>query len=364
MGCFLERVVLGLLPKVLFRRPHHFRFFAAAQLIIWATLALLIVSPGRTQDSDAVVGDGIAAVVNDKVITFMEIEHEVSETEKMLRQNLQGEELFERLKEAKLNVLRALIERELIIQDFKTQGGFIPDTYTNERINDIVRTEYGGDRVAFIKTLFDRGVTMQKYRQEIEDNAIVGYMRNKNVVQSVLVSPYQIEQYYEQNLRLFQQDEQLKVSAIMLHKALFPAQKTVDGKQVTYDPQEEIAKEILYKLDTGAEFADLARAYSEGSNKDDGGDLGWVTQNGKTAINGELWPAIANLQPGQHTDVVATSDGYYYILQVEDRKKSTVAPLDDVRAQIEQTVVNEESQLRQQQWLDSLRAKAFIKMFL
>jgi parvulin-like peptidyl-prolyl isomerase len=330
-------------------------------------MALLFVLPARAQDSEApppILADGIAAVVNDKVITFLEIDQEVAETEKMLRQNLQGEELFERLKEAKLNVLRALIERQLIIQDFKTQGGFIPDTYTNERVNDIVRNEYGGDRVAFIKTLYDRGVTMQKFRQNIEDDAIVGYMRNKNVSQTVLVSPYQIEQYYQQNLRLFQQDEQVKVSTIVLRKALFPAQKTIDGKQVTYDPQEEIAKEILYKLDTGSDFADLARAYSEGSNKDDGGELGWVTQNGKTAINAELWPSIAKLEPGQHTDVVATSDGYYYIIQVEDRKKATVAPLEDVRAQIEQTVVNEESQLRQQEWLDSLRAKAFIKMFL
>ena len=328
--------------------------------MIWAALLLFFAPPARAQ----ILADGIAAVVNDKVITFLEINQQVAETEKMLRQNLQGEELFERLKEAKLNVLRALIERQLIIQDFKTKGGFIPDTYTNERVNDIVRTEYGGDRVAFIKTLYDRGETMQKFREEIQNNAIVGYMRNKYVVQTVLVSPYQIEQYYQQNLRLFQQDEQIKVSTIVLRKALFPSQKTVDGKQVTYDPQAEVAKEILYKLDTGSDFADLAKAYSEGSNKDSGGELGWVTQNGKTAINPELWPSISKLQPGQHSDVVSTSDGYYYILQVEDRKVSSVAALEDVRAQIEQTVVNEESQHRQQQWLDGLRAKAFIKMFL
>ena len=122
--------------------------------------------------------------------------------------------------------------------------------------------------MAFIKTLYERGVTMQKYRDEIQDNAIVGYMRNKNVVQTVLVSPYQIEQYYQQNLRLFQQDEQIKVSTIVLRKSLFPSQKTdADGKQVTYDPQEEIAKEILYKLDTGADFADLAKSYSEGQQQ-------------------------------------------------------------------------------------------------
>ena len=324
-------------------------------------MAFCLVPAARGQ----LLADGIAAVVNDKVITYVQINQQVAETEKLLRQNLQGEELFQRVKEAKLNVLKALIDRELIIQDFKSQNGFIPDTYTNERINDVIRDEYGGDRVAFIKTLYERGVTMQKYKDEIQDNAIVGYMRNKNVVQTVLVSPYQIEQYYQQNLRLFQQDEQIKVSTIVLRKSLFPSQRTdKDGKQVTYDPQEEIAKEILYKLDTGGDFADLAKSYSEASNKDDGGELGWVTQNGKTAIRSDLWDPVAKLQPGQHTDVIATADGFYYIIQVEDRKKSTMAPLEDVRAQIEQTVINEQSQVRQQQWLDSLRAKAFIKMFL
>ena len=324
-------------------------------------MVFLPAPPARAQ----LLADGIAAVVNDKVITYVQINQQVAEEEKLLRQNYTGEDLFERVKEAKLNVLRALIERELIIQDFKSAGGFIPDTYTNERINDIIRDQYGGDRVAFVKTLYERGETMQKVKDDIQDNAIVGYMRNKNVVQTVLISPYQIEQYYQQNLRLFQQDEQVKVSTIVLRKSLFPSQKTdADGKQISYDPQEEIAKEILYKLDTGSDFADLAKSYSEAPNKDDGGELGWVTQNGKTAIRSDLWDAVAKLDPGQHTDVIATTDGFFYIVQVEDRKKSAMTPLEDVRAQIEQTVINEETQVRQQQWLDSLRAKAFIKMFL
>jgi len=353
MGRFLEEFAVV-------RRTYHLRLLVTVHLLMWATMAFALAPALRGQ----MLADGIAAVVNDKVITYVQINQQVAETEKLLRQNLQGEELFQRVKEAKLNVLRALIERELIIQDFKTQGGFIPDTYTNERINDVIRDEYGGDRVAFIKTLYERGVTLQKFKDEIKDNAIVGYMRNKNVVQTVLVSPYQIEQYYQQNLRLFQQDERIKVSTIVLRKALFPSQKTVDGKQVTYDPQEEIAKEILYKLDTGSDFADLAKSYSEAGNKDAGGELGWVTQNGKTAIRSDLWDAIAKLQPGQHTDVITTADGFYYIVQVEDREISTMTPLEKVRAQIEQTVIGEESQVRQQQWLDSLRAKAFIKMFL
>ena len=355
MGCFLEKAALA-------GRPYQFQLLVIVHFTVWAALISIVAPPARAQ----LMQDGIAAVVNDKVITYLQIEDQVAEAEKLLEQNYSGEELAEREKEAKLDVLRALIERELIIQDFKNaKGGFIPDTYINEQINTVIRDEYGGDRVAFIKTLYERGTTMQKYRDEIANNAIVQYMRSINVTQTVLISPYQIEQYYQQNLRLFVQDEQIKVSTIVLRKALFPSQKTgPDGKQITYDPQLEIANEILYKLDTGSDFADLAKAYSEASNKDDGGELGWVTQNGKTAIRPDLWDAIAKLQPGQHTDVITTSDGFYYIVQVEDRKKATVTSLEDVRAQIEQTVISEQSQIRQQNWLDSLRAKAFIKMFL
>jgi peptidyl-prolyl cis-trans isomerase SurA len=353
MGLFSEKVAL------VGRLCHPRAGFVA--LAFWAGASIVCAPAARAQ----LLADGIAAVVNDKVITYVQINQQVGETEKLLRQNLQGEELFERLKEAKLNVLRALIERELIIQDFKKSGGAIPDTFVNERINDEIRERYGGDRMVFIKTLYERGVTMAKYRDEIQDNAIVQYMRSKNVAQTVLVSPYQIEQYYQDNLRLFQQDEQIKISTIVLRKALFPSKKTgPDGKEIAYDPQEEIAKEILYKLDTGADFAELAKSYSEGSNKDDGGSLGWVTATGKLAIRSDLWPYIEKLEPGQHTDVISTSDGFYYIVQVEDRSKSKITPLDDVRKQIEDTIISQESQVRQQDWLDGLRAKAFIKMFL
>ena len=321
---------------------------------------MLCPGPARAQ----LLADGIAAVVNDKVITYLQINEQVGETEKLLRQNLDGEELFERLKEAKLNVLKALIDRELIIQDFKKSGGMIPDTFVNQRVDDEIRQRYGGDRMVFIKTLYERGETMAKFRDEIQDNAIVQYMRAKNVSQTVLVSPYQIEEYYQQNLRLFQQPEQIKISTIVLRKAQFPSTRTgPDGKQITYDPQEEIAREILNKLDTGADFSDLAKSYSEGSNKDDGA-LGWVTQTGKLAIRSDLWPYIQSLEPGQHTDIIPTADGFYYIVQVEDRQKAAITPLDDVRKQIENTIQSQQSQLRQQEWLDGLRAKAYIKMFL
>jgi peptidyl-prolyl cis-trans isomerase SurA len=336
----------------------HFRVIVT--LLLGTGALMLCPEPARGQ----LMIDGIAAVVNDKVITFQQIKAHVAETERLYSQTYQGAELQEKMKEAQLDVLKALIDRELIIQDFKKSGGAIPDTFVNERVNDEIRERYGGDRMVFVKTLYEQGETMARFRDDIADNAIVQYMRTRNVAQTVLVSPYQIEQYYQQNLRLFQQDEQIKISTIVLRKSQFPSTKMVDGREISYDSQEEIAKEILYKLDTGSDFADLAKADSEASNKDDGGALGWVTEKGKLAIRADLWPYIAKLQPGQHTDVISTADGYYYIVQVEDRTKASITPIDDVRKQIEDTIINQQSQEHQQDWYDSLRAKAYIKMFL
>lgn len=327
-----------------------YKFISPARF--FAALLLVAVYAG-TPIHGQMVADGIAAVVNDQVIDYLEINGYVADTEQLLRQNFSGQELYNRLKEARLNVLRSLIERQLIIQDFKTSGGFIPDNFVDDRIRDIVRTQYNGDRSVFIKTLFERGISMEKYRQDIKDNAVVGYMRNKNVAQTIIVSPYQVEKYYEDNIQLFAQDEQIKVSTIILRKS-----PSATGD----DPQLALAHDIEQKLNLGQDFGDLAKQYSEGSNKDQGGLLGWVTQKGRLSIRADLWPAIANLQPGQHTDVIATDDGYYYLLLVNDRRKSFVQPIASVRKQIEDTIINEESQRRQQEWMDSLRAKAFIKM--
>src|ERR1700761_4305892 len=66
----------------------------------------------------AQIADGIAAIVNSEVIPFSEVQKRVEDTERVLRDTYQGQDLVDRVKEARLNALRALIERELIIQDF------------------------------------------------------------------------------------------------------------------------------------------------------------------------------------------------------------------------------------------------------
>jgi len=317
----------------------------------------IVTNPGLLSAQQVV--DGIAAVVNDNVVTLSQVRKEVDPTERQYRDIYSGVDLVEKVKEARLSALKSLIERELIIQDFKAKGFFMPDNVIEERVQTIVRTQYDGDRSALIKTLQANGVSMANFREEIRNQFIVGAMRNKNVQSAVLVSPYKIEQYYQDNIRQFMQPNQVKLRAIFMKKGIFmEKRKNAKGEEEDVDPNLLQMEEILQKVETGSDFSNLAESYSEAPQRSSGGDMGWVSEN---TLRPELSKIVFKLRPGENSKIIAVDEGYY-ILRVEEIKKATVVSLADVRDQIEQTLMLEEKQKLQQQWLDGLRAKAFIKM--
>jgi parvulin-like peptidyl-prolyl isomerase len=323
--------------------------------IVTCLICLVSVLPLHAQ-----VIDGVAAVVNDKVITFSEVRKQVDPIEKQYRDLFSGMELVEKVKEARLNSLKSLVERELIIQEFNDKGFFIPDNVIDDRIANIVKDQYEGDRPALIRTLQANGISVTQFKEQILEQIIVQAMRSRNVSAAVIVSPFQIEQYYQDNVRQFVQPDQIKLRMIFLRKGLFTEKrKKADGTEEEVDPQNLIMEEILRKVRTGSDFASLARGYSESPQRANGGDMGWVSES---TLRPELSAVAFKLQPGQNSDIITTSDGYY-LLMAEDVRRSTVLALSDVRDSIESTLLQQERERLQQEWLDSLRSKAFIKMF-
>ncbi|NJK90590.1 MAG: parvulin peptidyl-prolyl isomerase [Blastochloris sp.] len=320
-------------------------------------LGMLWVGLAATQ---AQVVDGVAAVVNDKVITFSQVRKEVDPIEAQYREILSGVELVEKVKEARLNSLKSLIERELIIQEFNSKGYFIPDNVIEDKVRKITDIQYEGDRRALVRTLQARGVSISNYKEQLRDQTIVGVMRQRNMASALLISPYQIEQYYQDNVRQFVRPDEVKLRVIYMKKPLFKEKRTgEDGKEEEYDPQKLVMDEILQKIRTGSDFASLAKGYSEGSQKSEGGLLGWVSES---TLRPELAKVAFKLRPGQNSGVVETNDGYH-IVMVEDLRKATVIPMAEVRERIESTLLQQEKERLQQEWLDGLRSKAFIKMF-
>src|SRR5437762_10309248 len=75
---------------------------------------------------EAQVVDGIAAVVNGDVITYSQVRALCAPQEKLLRQQLTGEELDKKMIQLRQLAVKDLIERRLVIQAFKKESYQIP----------------------------------------------------------------------------------------------------------------------------------------------------------------------------------------------------------------------------------------------
>src|SRR3982751_1675480 len=122
-------------------------FFALATTLL---LQLPPVTRGA-HAADAEVIDGIAAVVNGEVITMSQVRLITGPRERLLRSQYTGEELQKQLKEVRTAALKDLIDRQLIVQAFREEKFSLPDYFLEQRINDIIRENFGGDRNTFMK---------------------------------------------------------------------------------------------------------------------------------------------------------------------------------------------------------------------
>ena len=139
-----------------------------------------------------------------------------------------------------------------------------------------------------------------------------------------------IERAYNNNIDQYTSPEQIRASHILLKS---------EGKDDA--AVKTRAEELLKQAKSGADFADLAKKYSEdeGSAKN-GGDLDYFS---KGRMVPEFEQVAFTLQPGQLSDLVKTSYGYH-IIKLVDRKTVTTKTLAEVRQQLNDQLAAERAQ--------------------
>lgn len=313
-----------------------------------ALVVLAVVSQVRAAE----VLDGVAAVVNGDVITFSQVREVVQARERALKAQYSGQELTNKIKEARLGALKDLIDRQLILQEFKKKEFNVPTRVIDERIQQIIREDFGGDRQAFTRTLQAQGYTMTRFREMERDKFIVQAMRYSNIKTDLLVSPHKVDGYYSGAKKDFGSQDQIHLRMIMINRQ--PG-TTALGQ----DNQRMMADEIRAKILMGAPFEQLAMTYSEDSSRQNGGDWGWIDRK---TLNADLTKAAFALNTKQLSPVIQIGNAYY-ILRVDERKDATSKPLAEIRPELERKIQSEERQRMTEQWIDGLRQKAYIRMF-
>ena len=125
------------------------------------------------------------------------------------------------------------------------------------------------------------------------------------------------------------------------------------------DPQKILADEVRAKIVKGATFEEMATKYSEDGSRQNGGDWGWLDRN---TLAPEVTKLVFSLPTRQLSPVIVAGDAYF-ILRIDERKEAGTKPLKDIRPDVERKLQSDDKNRMTQQWLDGLRAKAYIRMY-
>ena len=159
----------------------------------------------------------------------------------------------------------------------------------------------------------------------------------------ITVSPQDVQNYFEDNAQQFSTPEQVRASHILL--------KT-EGKNE--EDVRTLAEDIAKKARAGADFAALAKQYSEDeSNNTTGGDLDYFSRGQMVP---EFDAAAFSLEPGEVSDPVKTSFGYH-VIKMAEKRAATSRPLAEVQAQIEDQIKWQRAQDEAQRTADDLAAQ-------
>lgn len=294
------------------------------------------------------------AIVNGKVITRNEAESVARFNMAFSRQNMKdAKSLADHRQDALLSGLQDLVDRELVISDFEKLGGSIKPQILEERVQTLIRERFDGDRQKFLKKLQEEGFSWPKFREQQRKTIILEYMRSMAVKNVGFPTPQQKEEYFRKHEADFREEGSVWLKNIAIPQLTGDPGLTGEQQRAS---QRKLAEDIRRRLADGADFASLARAYSQDAVAANGGDRGWQLQR-------DLDPQLASIAfslPVKSVSQVFEFKGYYYILLVEQRQPGKLRPQKEIDEMLEKLVEGEMRKNAVEQYLARLRKQATI----
>ena len=207
-----------------------------------------------------------------------------------------------------------LVQREQFEQKAEDLDVKVTDKQVDARLEQIQKQYFGGDKKKFEKQLKEQGITEAQVRNDIRAQ-IVSEKIFAQVTGKVTVSDDEIEKYYEKN-----------------KKAQYSQPESRDVRHILVKTKKQ-ADDLYTQLENGADFAALAKKFSEDTgSKANGGKL--TISKGQTVAPFDQTAFL--LKKNAISKPVKTEFGYHIIQPLSETKPAKVTPLKEVRASIKQ----------------------------
>ena len=295
----------------------------------------------------------IVAVVNDDIITYLEVQEEMSPYEAQIKAvGYDPEKEQQMLYRVRSDVVNKLVDQKITDQEIKRYKITVSDEDIDSNIEQIKKSKLWTDE-DFRKALENEGMTIESYREKLKEQALRTKLLNMAVKANIVITKEDVAAYYASNIEKYQGELTYHLRNIIMRVS-----ETADtnGKRAVLEKMENIHAE----LENGASFESLARQYSESVLAKNGGDLGMLPYKD---FSPQLKEALDGLSTGEYTAVLDTDQGYQ-IFYIENMLKENEMPLEEVYSEIENTLYKELSEKAFVDWLETLRESSHIKITL
>ncbi|MEI8344874.1 MAG: peptidyl-prolyl cis-trans isomerase [Candidatus Omnitrophota bacterium] len=294
---------------------------------------------------DVSVLERILAVVNDEIVTEQDLQIVMAPVAAQYRASYTGQEYQDKITAARGEFLNKLIEDKLILSEAKRKQVIVKDPDVDETLAE-VRNKFPS-REVFLKAITDQGLTEKKLWDRFRDQLMTQRLVSYEVKSIIFVSPGEISEYYKAHPEEFVQPDRVKLQHILVRIG----SRTDEDAKILVDG-------VALQGAQGKSFEELAKAYSEGGEAKEGGNMGWVE---KGQLLGDIDQKVFATEPGKTTEPIKSSLGYH-LFRVVERQAHTARPQAEVRDQIQDTIYKEKIKKRLDAWISGLKKTAYISI--
>jgi peptidyl-prolyl cis-trans isomerase SurA len=327
-------------------------------LLLSAIAMLLPIS----LSADTVVEE-IVARVNGGIIT----RSEYVRSRDQLKQEVQQQEPNDAdriFAEKQKDVLRDLIDQQLLLQKGKDLG-INGDTELVKRLDEMRKQLNLETMEELEKAAQAQGASFEEYKENLRTQIITQRVIGQEVGSKLAMNKDEEQKFYDAHKAELEHPEQVRLSEILIAPKAPTKAAGLDGKPepVTEAENEAAlaaakakADDLVAQIRKGADFAELAKKFSETSTAKDGGDLNFFKRG---TMAKELDDKVFALKAGEVTDAIRTKQGYV-ILKVTEHQMAGIPTMKEVEPRIQDALYMEKLQPALRAYLTTLREQAFI----
>ncbi len=250
----------------------------------------------------------IVAVVNDGVITQVELDNQIKAISKQIEKRgipLPPPDVL------KKQVLEQMIMDKVQLQYAKEVGLKVDDDQLNKAI-DRIASDNNLSPSQFRDAVEKDGISFDDFKEQIRTEIIKSRLRQREVDSKIVVTDSEINNY------LKNQEQQGRAEEYNLSHIFIGLPEQANAEQI--QAQLRKAETALTKLKEGADFGQVAASFSDAPDALQGGSIGWKPAGQLPTAFTEM---LQKMHPGEISGIIRSPNGFHIIKLVDKRDASS-----------------------------------------